>query len=79
MKVHKVSLADLFSNRKRYVVPLFQRAYVWSRDRQWQPLWQDVVDRAEAVIRAAPKRIGKMNPFLPRIGKMNPFLPHPRT
>lgn len=54
MKVHKVSLADLFSNRKRYVVPLFQRAYVWSRDRQWQPLWQDVVDRAEAVIRAAP-------------------------
>lgn len=54
MMVHKVSLADLFSNRKRYVVPLFQRAYVWSKDRQWQPLWQDVQDRAEAVLRAAP-------------------------
>lgn len=54
MKVHKVSLSDLFSNRKRYVVPLFQRAYVWNKERQWQPLWQDVMDRAEAVLRANP-------------------------
>jgi uncharacterized protein with ParB-like and HNH nuclease domain len=50
MKVQKISLSELFSNRKRYVVPLFQRAYVWTRDRQWQPLWLDVVERAEAVL-----------------------------
>ncbi|MCK6505656.1 DUF262 domain-containing HNH endonuclease family protein [Myxococcota bacterium] len=54
MKVHKPPLSELFSNRKRYVVPLFQRPYVWTRDRQWEPLWQDIVDRADAVVRVVP-------------------------
>ena len=24
------------------IVPLFQRPYVWSKERQWEPLWQDI-------------------------------------
>ena len=26
----------------RYEVPLFQRPYVWEREKQWQPLWDDI-------------------------------------
>ena len=26
----------------RLEVPLFQRQYVWSRDTQWEPLWEDI-------------------------------------
>ncbi|MDT0329214.1 DUF262 domain-containing protein [Nocardiopsis lambiniae] len=32
----------IFGSHTRYVVPLFQRPYVWNRDEQWEPLWQDV-------------------------------------
>ena len=31
------------------VVPLFQRPYVWSRETQWQPLWQDIVRLIEVL------------------------------
>lgn len=33
---------DIFFSPQRLVVPLFQRPYVWSRERQWEPLWVDV-------------------------------------
>lgn len=36
------SIFDLFDGKKRYLVPLFQRQYVWSRDAQWEPLWEDL-------------------------------------
>lgn len=38
---------DVFFSPQRLIVPLFQRPYVWSRDRQWQPLWDDVRRVAE--------------------------------
>ncbi|MEA3186917.1 MAG: hypothetical protein QOD99_747, partial [Chthoniobacter sp.] len=38
MQPHKRSLFDLFDSKKRYVVPLFQRQYVWSLEDQWEPL-----------------------------------------
>ena len=31
-------------------VPLFQRKYVWSQDRQWQPLWNDLARLADALL-----------------------------
>ena len=34
----------------RYEVPVFQRPYIWTKDDQWEPLWEDVSDMAEAVI-----------------------------
>jgi len=43
---------DLFGNQVRYTVPLFQRPYVWTRDRQWEPLWEDVRTVAERLLEA---------------------------
>ena len=42
MQPHSRSIFDLFDGKKRYVVPLFQRQYVWNRDNQWEPLWEDI-------------------------------------
>ncbi len=46
---------------QRLVVPLFQRPYVWSKDAQWEPLWNDVrrlVERIEAGDNAATHFLG---------------------
>jgi hypothetical protein len=32
---------------QRFLVPLFQRPYVWSQEAQWEPSWRDVVRLAE--------------------------------
>ena len=33
---------DLFLGRDRYFVPAYQRPYVWTEERQWSPLWDDI-------------------------------------
>lgn len=43
------SLTQLFQLDVRYVIPLYQRPYVWTKDRQWQPLWDDISIVAEHV------------------------------
>jgi hypothetical protein len=35
---------------QRFVVPLFQRPYVWNEENQWDPLWDDVVRVADRVL-----------------------------
>jgi hypothetical protein len=47
MEVFKKTIGTLFSGDRRYVIPLFQRPYVWSKERQWEPLWDDIVGNAE--------------------------------
>jgi hypothetical protein len=42
LKPDKESPQKVFFQPARLVVPLFQRPYVWSRDLQWEPLWEDV-------------------------------------
>ena len=49
MQIQKVTVQALFSSA-HYVVPSFQRRYVWGRNRQWGPLWQDVTDKAAEVL-----------------------------
>ena len=44
-----LSIADLFQQREQYLIPLFQRGYVWTLTHQIQPLWEDIVDRVEAL------------------------------
>jgi len=34
---------ELFERDVRYVVPLYQRPYVWKEDDQWAPLWEDIL------------------------------------
>ena len=42
MKADTVDLAAIFGKAVHYVVPLYQRPYVWTRELQWEPLWEDV-------------------------------------
>jgi uncharacterized protein with ParB-like and HNH nuclease domain len=44
MKAEKSSVWDLYNGAKQYVVPLFQRPYVWSRA-QWEQLWSDITEQ----------------------------------
>ncbi len=47
MDADKVTLADLFRQDVCYLVPLYQRPYVWNETDQWRPLWDDVQSLAE--------------------------------
>lgn len=44
---------SLFDGKLVYIVPNYQRLYVWSMDEQWEPLWSDVRDIAEELIQSA--------------------------
>jgi len=51
MKTDKTTILDLLQLQRRFVVPLFQRGYVWNETDQWQPLWDDVAAQAAAAQR----------------------------
>ncbi len=40
----------MFEKERRYTVPLFQRAYVWTREDQWEPLWEDIERQARSCL-----------------------------
>jgi hypothetical protein len=42
MKPETRTVTQLFELDVRYIVPLFQRPYVWDREPQWEPLWDDI-------------------------------------
>ena len=46
MKTDKIIVADLFAKQRRYVVPIFQRGFVWTLQDQLRPLWRDIIDEA---------------------------------
>ena len=54
MEPRKHSLSELFDGKLVYVVPNYQRLYVWSQEDQWDPLWSDVRDIADGLIASAP-------------------------
>lgn len=45
------SLKEIFDAQCRYLVPLYQRPYVWKRAEQWEPLWEDILAVAERYVR----------------------------
>ena len=47
MESNTLSLKALFSKDIRYIIPTFQRPYVWDQEEQWEPLWDDVRNTAE--------------------------------
>jgi hypothetical protein len=47
MKAHARSVFHLFDGKRRYLIPLFQRQYVWTQARQWEPLWEDIASVLE--------------------------------
>jgi hypothetical protein len=42
MQVQKTTIESLFTHERRYMIPLFQRPYVWTQEGQWEPLWEDL-------------------------------------
>jgi uncharacterized protein with ParB-like and HNH nuclease domain len=42
MKANAVGLLAIFEKKMRLEVPLFQRQYVWTKEKQWEPLWEDI-------------------------------------
>lgn len=53
MKTDRVTVFELFEKQRRYLVPIFQRGYVWTKEGQWEPLWEDIVDQA-TIVRESP-------------------------
>ena len=56
MEPRKYALADLFEGQLVYVVPNYQRLYVWNREDQWEPLWSDVSEIANRLFQDAEAR-----------------------
>lgn len=50
MKADSITIQDFFHTERRHLVPLYQRPYVWTRDGQWEPLWEDLRDLAERTL-----------------------------
>ena len=46
MKAGPETVRQLLENRQRFCVPIYQRHYVWTRDKQWEPFWNDVRTKA---------------------------------
>ena len=55
METHVRTPQDIFFLPQHLVVPPFQRPYVWEKDEQWAPLWQDV-RRLATLRREQPSR-----------------------
>lgn len=46
MQATPKTIETLFNSQMRYVVPMFQRLYVWNENNQWAPLWDDIAEKA---------------------------------
>lgn len=46
MRPETATIFELFERQRRYEVPLFQRQYVWNKDDNWEPLWEDIARKA---------------------------------
>ena len=50
-------LNQIFDGTISFQIPLFQRPYVWTKERNWEPLWEDVQSLMEYQIhRGRPRR-----------------------
>ncbi len=53
MDARPIDLTKLFEPTTQYEVPLFQRPFVWTEEKQWEPLWQDIRTAAERLTDAS--------------------------
>lgn len=45
MNLNKPLLEELFNKQIRFIIPVFQRHYVWTEQEQLQPLWDDFLNK----------------------------------
>lgn len=43
-----LSVQEIFQATRQYCVPFYQRAYVWTLENQWEQLWGDIQEKANA-------------------------------
>ena len=55
MEAHITNVKLAFRNSMQYAIPSYQRNYVWTRQGQWEPLWEDVKAVAERWIKEDQK------------------------
>ena len=48
MHADELNVHQLFQDRRQFMVPFYQRHYVWNQDNQWAQLWDDIRGKAEA-------------------------------
>lgn len=53
MRADTTSLTTLFARDVQYRVPVYQRPYVWTREKQWQPLLDDLCDLVDGELAAS--------------------------
>lgn len=61
MQAGTLTVGKLFRQDRRLIVPLFQRPYVWNKENQWEPLWDDIRAVAERLLQdidAKPHFVG---------------------
>jgi uncharacterized protein with ParB-like and HNH nuclease domain len=46
MKAGPIEIGRLLQNRLRFCVPIYQRHYVWTRQKQLEPFWNDIRTKA---------------------------------
>lgn len=51
-----MSIRKIFSQQRRHLVPLYQRPYVWKQSEQWEPLWDDIKDLSERILKTEDPR-----------------------
>jgi len=42
MNANALPLLSIFEGKRCFEVPFFQRQYVWNKNIQWEPLWEDI-------------------------------------
>lgn len=50
MQTHPTTVSEAFRDRIQYVVPSYQRNYVWNKEDQWEPLWEDILVQTTCVL-----------------------------
>lgn len=50
MQAQTLTPSSIFGHHIRYVVPIFQRPYVWTEEDQWRPLWEDICVVADQIL-----------------------------
>lgn len=56
MDTNDRDINDLFNGNKVFVVPRYQRLYVWTEEDHWDPLWDDVEHIADRLLGDAIQR-----------------------
>lgn len=47
MHSDELTVHKLFQDRRQFMVPFYQRHYVWTQGGQWEQLWDDIREKAE--------------------------------